>query len=372
MPQGPQPSGGHRLAEATDGGARRVIDHIGLNVRDVARATEFYLKALAPLGYGIVMQVSAEERGGSPAVGFGSGQKPSFWIAQGERKSGPCMSRLLLRTARRSIPSMLRRSALAAKTMGYRDFGQSITPIITARSFSIPTATMSRRCATCQSDARGLVRPAIRQREGAGIGLRDRHLFSDLGILLRVIGTDNAVRREGHSGELAVVEDEARATFPVLVGFWLAERVLALVGLLLIVGCRHGAGARIVIDERFALCDAVTVARRAGAGDDLFLGHADIGLCGIGQEGALEGLLRRLATAEACAQSQDCQQSIGYAHRSPLSFPPRRLGADCAQKVANGLVPSPFLRGGLRGQAISSCPDLIRASAPFRPNIPKG
>jgi catechol 2,3-dioxygenase-like lactoylglutathione lyase family enzyme len=66
-----------------------VIDHIGLNVRDVARATEFYLKALAPLGYGIVMQVSAEERGGSPAVGFGSGQKPSFWIAQGERKSGP-------------------------------------------------------------------------------------------------------------------------------------------------------------------------------------------------------------------------------------------------------------------------------------------
>ena len=66
-----------------------MIDHIGLNVRDVARATEFYLKALGPLGYGIVMQVSAEERGGSPAVGFGAGQKPSFWIAEGELKSGP-------------------------------------------------------------------------------------------------------------------------------------------------------------------------------------------------------------------------------------------------------------------------------------------
>jgi predicted lactoylglutathione lyase len=66
-----------------------VIDHIGLNVRDVARATEFYLKALGPLGYGIVMQVSAEERGGSPAVGFGAGQKPSFWIAEGETASGP-------------------------------------------------------------------------------------------------------------------------------------------------------------------------------------------------------------------------------------------------------------------------------------------
>ena len=74
-----------------------MIDHIGLNVRDVARATEFYLKALAPLGYGIVMQVSAEERGGSPAVGFGppgraedfQSGKPSFWIAKGEPQSGP-------------------------------------------------------------------------------------------------------------------------------------------------------------------------------------------------------------------------------------------------------------------------------------------
>ena len=53
-----------------------MIDHIGLNVRDVARATEFYLKALAPLGYGIVMQVSAEERGGSPRSASGQGRSP--------------------------------------------------------------------------------------------------------------------------------------------------------------------------------------------------------------------------------------------------------------------------------------------------------
>ena len=74
-----------------------MIDHLGLDVRDIARATEFYLKALAPLGYGVVMQVSAEERGGSPAVGFGppgkaedfQSGKPSFWIAKGEPQSGP-------------------------------------------------------------------------------------------------------------------------------------------------------------------------------------------------------------------------------------------------------------------------------------------
>jgi catechol-2,3-dioxygenase len=32
-----------------------MIDHIGISVGSIARATEFYLKALAPLGYGIVM-----------------------------------------------------------------------------------------------------------------------------------------------------------------------------------------------------------------------------------------------------------------------------------------------------------------------------
>ena len=69
-----------------------MIDHIGLHVRDVARATEFYLKALSPLGYGIVMQVSAEERGGhGAAVGFGAGQKPCG-SPRASPEAGRCMS----------------------------------------------------------------------------------------------------------------------------------------------------------------------------------------------------------------------------------------------------------------------------------------
>jgi catechol 2,3-dioxygenase-like lactoylglutathione lyase family enzyme len=66
-----------------------MIDHIGIAVRDVARATEFYLKALAPLGIAIVMQVPAGKTGGYPYVGFGSGQKPFFWIGQHSGPSGP-------------------------------------------------------------------------------------------------------------------------------------------------------------------------------------------------------------------------------------------------------------------------------------------
>ena len=66
-----------------------MIDHIGLQVRDLARATRFYLAALAPLGLGIVMEVSAEETGGHAAVGFGAEGKPFFWIGAGAPASGP-------------------------------------------------------------------------------------------------------------------------------------------------------------------------------------------------------------------------------------------------------------------------------------------
>ena len=70
-----------------------MIDHIGMPVGDIARATEFYRKALAPLGYGVVMEVSAEETGHGAAVGFGApgeaedfqSGKPSFWIGEGNR-----------------------------------------------------------------------------------------------------------------------------------------------------------------------------------------------------------------------------------------------------------------------------------------------
>ena len=73
-----------------------MIDHIGIPVSDLARATEFYLAALEPLGYGIVMQVSAEQTGHGAALGFGppgrAGDfqrgKPSFWIGEGEPLAG--------------------------------------------------------------------------------------------------------------------------------------------------------------------------------------------------------------------------------------------------------------------------------------------
>ena len=38
-----------------------MIDHIGFPVSDYPRAKAFYLKALAPLGYSLVMEVTQEQ-----------------------------------------------------------------------------------------------------------------------------------------------------------------------------------------------------------------------------------------------------------------------------------------------------------------------
>ena len=56
-----------------------MIDHIGIPVSDYARAKAFYGKALAPLGYVIVVEVQQHEND-APAAGFGADCKPDFWI----------------------------------------------------------------------------------------------------------------------------------------------------------------------------------------------------------------------------------------------------------------------------------------------------
>jgi catechol 2,3-dioxygenase-like lactoylglutathione lyase family enzyme len=56
-----------------------MIDHIGFPVAHYARSKAFYTKALAPLGYELVMEVQQHEND-SMAAGFGANGKPDFWI----------------------------------------------------------------------------------------------------------------------------------------------------------------------------------------------------------------------------------------------------------------------------------------------------
>ena len=98
-----------------------MIDHLGIGVADLARSTEFYLSALEPLGYGIVMEVSAAESGHGAALGFGvpggkpddfQSGKPSFWIGEGGRLKPPIHVAFVART--REAVDAFHRAALAA------------------------------------------------------------------------------------------------------------------------------------------------------------------------------------------------------------------------------------------------------------------
>ena len=51
-----------------------MIDHIVLNVRDVAASKQFYAAALAPLDFDVILEIAG-------GVGFGKDGKPEFWIS---------------------------------------------------------------------------------------------------------------------------------------------------------------------------------------------------------------------------------------------------------------------------------------------------
>jgi len=57
-----------------------MIDHMGFPVSDYERAKNFYTKALAPLGYSLVMEVIQDQNDNHPAAGFGIDGNPNFWI----------------------------------------------------------------------------------------------------------------------------------------------------------------------------------------------------------------------------------------------------------------------------------------------------
>ena len=56
-----------------------MIDHLGFPVSDYARSKAFYERALAPLGYTLIMEVQQNEQD-AKAAGFGANGKPDFWI----------------------------------------------------------------------------------------------------------------------------------------------------------------------------------------------------------------------------------------------------------------------------------------------------
>ena len=94
-----------------------MIDHIGLAVTDFAKSKDWYAKALAPIGYTVMMEFPAEQAGGQPAAGLGD-VKPDLWLAGG----GPTQphTHIAFAVKSRSLVDAFYKAALAA---GGRDNG---------------------------------------------------------------------------------------------------------------------------------------------------------------------------------------------------------------------------------------------------------
>lgn len=96
-----------------------MIDHIGFKISDLSRSRAFYDHALAPLGYGVVMEVTPHITGNdSHHLGYGRNGKPAFWIGTGEVTRGNL--HIALVAPDRAAVDAFHRAALAA---GGRDNG---------------------------------------------------------------------------------------------------------------------------------------------------------------------------------------------------------------------------------------------------------
>ena len=94
-----------------------MIDHVGFPVSDYARARSFYEKALAPLGYTLIMEVQ-ENQFGAKAAGFGINGKPDFWIGGDGGLNKPL--HIAIATKERAAVDTFYKAALAA---GAKDNG---------------------------------------------------------------------------------------------------------------------------------------------------------------------------------------------------------------------------------------------------------
>ena len=96
-----------------------MIDHTGVAATNYEQSKQFYSRALAPLGYQLMMEVPKEFTGGRGVAGFGVPPKPDFWLAENATANKPPLH-IAFRADSRAIVDAFYKAALAA---GGRDNG---------------------------------------------------------------------------------------------------------------------------------------------------------------------------------------------------------------------------------------------------------
>ena len=88
-----------------------MLDHIGIPVSDVARSKQFFVAALAPLGYKVITDFGE-------AFGMGAGTGGGFWIGKGQPGSS---LHIAISASERGLVDAFYKAAIAA---GGRDNGK--------------------------------------------------------------------------------------------------------------------------------------------------------------------------------------------------------------------------------------------------------
>ena len=95
-----------------------MIDHTGVSVSDFAESKAFYSKALAVIGYALLLEFPASVTGHADVAGFGEPPKPNFWISLGVPNRPPI--HVAFRVSSRAQVDAFYKAAMAA---GGRDNG---------------------------------------------------------------------------------------------------------------------------------------------------------------------------------------------------------------------------------------------------------
>ncbi len=66
-----------------------MIDHTGVGVSDFQKSKAFYISALAPLGYRLIVELPEAVTKGADVAGFGVPPAPDFWLNSGKPQSPP-------------------------------------------------------------------------------------------------------------------------------------------------------------------------------------------------------------------------------------------------------------------------------------------
>lgn len=89
-----------------------MIDHTGVVVSDYAKSKAFYIAALAPIGYALLMELPTSVTGHTDVAGFGEAPKPDFWISRGDANKPPI--HVAFRVATRAAVDAFYRAAIQA------------------------------------------------------------------------------------------------------------------------------------------------------------------------------------------------------------------------------------------------------------------